>query len=251
MDRETTPGPSRPFQRGLLGRAPPGRRPALRLREPAQRMLQRGGGRSGRVPGREARRPGSGSASGLGPGEGPSGRAGSQSGPAGSGLRRFRQPSGGGGGPRVRGTATRAWTPASGLSSAPRKRETPSDPPSLAGRKVTSAGPGARARGCVGTGSAHVLQAVRRRRGRGEGAADAGCSPRLPAPLCRIVGGSAELRRGHTPRDGAEKASLVLTPIPECGGGGHRCTLGLLRGNSLLSPGVGVRLETTPGYSWK
>lgn len=63
------------------------------------------------------------------------------------------------------------------------KGRPPSGPPAPAGRKVTSAGQRARARGGVWTGSARVLGAVRRRRGRGEEAADAGCLPRLPAPL--------------------------------------------------------------------
>lgn len=58
-------------------------------------------------------------------------------------------------------------------------------------------------------------------------------------PPCRRLGGSAELRRGHTPRDRAENANLVLTPLPGCGGGGHLRSLGQLRGNSLLHPGVG------------
>lgn len=150
MDRETTPGPSRPFQRGLLGRAPPGRRPALRLREPAQRMLQRGGGRSGRVPGREARRPGSGSASGLGPGEGPSGRAGSQSGPAGSGLRRFRQPSGGGGGATRQGHSHARLDPGLWLILRTSQTGDPLGSP-LSGRQKSYLGwagsPGARLRG--------------------------------------------------------------------------------------------------------
>lgn len=126
--------------------------------------------------------------------------------------------------PRVSGAAPRASPPASGLFSAPRKRETPWDPRVPADRKVTSAGQGARARHGVWMGSARVFPAVRKRRGRGEEAADAGCLPRLPAPLCRGFGGSAELRRGRTPRDHAEKANLVLTPLPGCGGMGHRST---------------------------
>lgn len=119
-------------------------------------------------------------------------------------------------------------------------RRPPSDPPAPAARKVTSAGQGARAPRRGDEARARVLPAVRKRLGRGEEAADAGCSPPLPAPLCRRLGGSAELRRGHTPRAGAEQASGVLPSPPSCGGGGHRGTLGQLGRNWPLHPGAGV-----------
>lgn len=158
----------------------------------------------------------------LGPG-GPSGRPGEIRGRA----RRAPGSSDSGGraarGPRVRGAALRASPPASSSSSAPRKRETPSDPPAPAGRKVTSVGQGARERGGVGTGSAHVLRAVRRRRGRGEEAADRAAPPRLPAPLAggSRLGGAAA---GHTPR---EARRGPRRPDSECGlrgREGHRGT---------------------------
>lgn len=233
IDREKARGPSRPFRRGLR-RRPPHTSPQADVQAPGACPTDAAAGRRA-----EGTSRGTGFGARARPSRDPSRRAGGvpswawpNLGSGDSGRRAAREP-------RVSGAAPRASSPASGLFSAPRKRETPWDPRVPADRKVTSAGQGARARGGVWMGSVRVFPAVRKRRGRGEEAADAGCLPRLPAPLCRGFGGSAELRRGHTPRDRAEKANLVLTPLPGCGGMGHRSTLGLLRGNSLLHPGVG------------
>lgn len=204
----------------------------FRLRARAQPMLQRGGGRRARPGAR-------GSAHGLGPAGIPAGeQAGSRVGPG--RIWALAIPAAVQRGSHASAAQPRAPRPRPQACSPHLAKERPPwDPRVPADRKVTSAGQGARARGGVWMGSVRVFPAVRKRRGRGEEAADAGCLPRLPAPLCRGFGGSAELRRGHTPRDRAEKANLVLTPLPGCGGMGHRSTLGLLRGNSLLHPGVG------------
>lgn len=154
---------------------PPGQRPVLRLRALAQPMLRRGGARRGQVPGRGARRTGS---SRLASPR----AAGVPIGPGGiwvlaiwAAVRR---------GSHASAAQPRAPCPRPpGRPPHLAKGRPPSGPPAPAGRKVTSAGQRARARGGVWTGSARVLGAVRRRRGRGEEAADAGCLPRLPAPL--------------------------------------------------------------------
>lgn len=149
---------------------PPGQRPVLRLRALAQPMLRRGGARRGQVPGRGARRTGS---SRLASPR----AAGVPIGPGGiwAAVRR---------GSHASAAQPRAPCPRPpGRPPHLAKGRPPSGPPAPAGRKVTSVGQRARARGGVWTGSARVLGAVRRRRGRGEEAADAGCLPRLPAPL--------------------------------------------------------------------
>lgn len=197
------------------------------------------GGRSGHVPGWGRSAPARPGPAGVPAG----GRAGSGAEP-GAGLPRFGRPCGAGA--RV-SRAPRAPRPRP-HASPPRleNRRPPSDPPAPAARKVTSAGQAARAPRRGDEARACVLPAVRRRLGRGEEAADAGCSPPLPAPLCRRLGGSAELRRGHTPRAGAEKANPVLLSPPSCGGGGHRSTSGQLGCNRLLHPGAGSGSATTP-----
>lgn len=83
-------------------------------------------------------------------------------------------------------------------------RPSPAETPAPAGRKVTSAGQAA-GRAAARVGAAHVLRAVRRRRGRGEGAADAGCCSRgSPPPFA----GDSEARRscgGGTRPAGAQR----------------------------------------------
>lgn len=195
MDRNDA-GTESPFSARAPRASSPDRRLVLRLRAPAQQMLQRRGGRSGRVPGHEAGRTGSAR-------RGSSGRTGEVPGRAG-GIRA----------PAIRTAGYRGSHASKAQPWALRPRplahpphlvngRPPSDPPAPAGRKVTSAGPGARARGGVGTGSAHVLRAVRRRRG--EEAADSGCSPRLPAPLCRRLEAQRSCGGGTRPETAQRK----------------------------------------------
>lgn len=191
---------------------PQGQRPVLRLRALAQPMLRRGGARRGQVPGRGARRTGS---SRLASPR----AAGVPIGPGGiwvlaiwAAVRR-----------RSHASAAQPRAPCPrppGRLPHLAKGRPPSGPPAPAGRKVTSAGQRAGRAGACGrarracsalcAGGAGVGRKLQTR---------AAC--RGSPPPCRRLGGSAELRRGHTPRDDAENANLVLTPLPGCGGGGH------------------------------
>lgn len=119
----------------------------------------------------------------------------------GSGLPRIGRPCGPGA-TRLQ-AARRASPPASGSSPHLAIGDPPGDP-ARAGRKVTWAGRGPARRG-VGTRPGLAA-------GRGAQEARAwggnrrrGLLAALPAPLCRSHRGPAELRRGHTPRAGAEK----------------------------------------------
>lgn len=231
MDRETTREPSRPFRGGFPGGAP-----------------RAGGGRSSseRRPGRccsaaaggAARPRARGRAHRLGPAGVPgAGGRDPGAGSVGSGLRRP-----GGAGATRQGRSRARFAPGPRLTLRTSPAGDPAETPAPAGRKVTLAGqePGARRRG---DGSAHVLRAVRRRRGRGEEAADAGCSRGSPPPFA----GDSEARRSCAGAH-AQRARTAHRPPPHpdsgCGGGGRRSTSGQLLASHLLVLAWGQRLDT-------
>lgn len=144
IDREKTRRPSRPFRRGLRGRPP----------HPVPKARGRFSG-SARWPSRccGAAAPGEGRSLGEGLGAParrgwrPRARPGSRSGPAGSGFWRFGRPCGAEA--TISGAAPRALPPASGSSSAPRKRKTPFGSPGSRRQKSYlrwAESPGARGR---------------------------------------------------------------------------------------------------------
>lgn len=105
-------------------------------------------------------------------------------------------------------------------SSAPRKPETSPHVPQCWRQKsyLRSAGrPGAPRRG--DEAGARVLLGGAQRLGAGRKPQPRAATAAPPAPLCRRHRGSAELRRGPTPRHRAEKANLVPTPLPRAGEG--------------------------------
>lgn len=223
IDREKTRRPSRPFRRGLRERPlTPSPRPEAGSQAPragpadaaARRRPERAGpwarGSAHRlVPaGAPAR-----------PGWRPRARPGSRSGPAGSGFWRFGQPCGAEATHQRRSPARLA--PGLRVVLRTSQKEDPLRVPRLPqaeklpplGREPGRAGACGRARrasSALCAGGAGVGRKLQTR---------AAC--RGSPPPCRRLGGSAELRRGHTPRDDAENANLVLTPLPGCGGGGH------------------------------
>lgn len=168
-------------------------------------------------------------AHGLGPAGVPEGGRGPGSGSG--GLRAPAiQASGPRGGPRVRGADARASPPASGSPSAPRPPETPrplpslpsSDTPAPAGRKVTWAAQGAGRAAAWGRLAARPPGGGAQEARAWGGSRRRGLLARLPAPLCRGLGGSAELRRGHTPSAERAGESGLLPPGAGRGGGGGR-----------------------------
>lgn len=216
IDREKTRRPSRPFRRGLRGRPP----------HPVPKARGRFSG-SARWPSRccGAAAPGEGRSLGEGlgaparPGWRPRARLGSRSGPAGSRFWRFGRPCGAEATHQRRSPARLA--PGLRVVLRTSQKEDPLRVPRLPqaeklpplGREPGRAGACGRARrasSALCAGGAGVGRKLQTR---------AAC--RGSPPPCRRLGGSAELRRGHTPRDDAENANLVLTPLPGCGGGGH------------------------------
>lgn len=210
IGRERTRGQSRPFRPGLRGR-PPGRRPGSGYaRRPRRCFGAPGGARKSPGAGRSALR----AQPGGGPGAGGRGERGPRYalGSSNSGGRAAPEP-------RVSRTAQRALPPTSGSSFAPRKPETPSNPPTAGGRKVTWGRPGGRASLGVGTRLGLASWSAVRKRRRGEEAAAQGCSPRLPPPPLQETPRLRGAAAGPTPRQGAKKANLVPTSLSGAGEG--------------------------------
>ena len=178
-DRAGAWGASRP-SRPWLGVRPPGRRPGLRL-SAGPAMLERGR-RSGHVPGRDTRHPGSarrGSPRG-------SGRGGRRAPAVQADERRRSHASAGP--PRARSRpALRTSRPQAPLGS----------PPNSAGRKVTWLGPGARARCGVGTGLGRASSGRCAEDRAWGGSRRLGPLAALPAPFFRSHGGSAGCGGAH------------------------------------------------------
>lgn len=221
MDAETTRDPRRPFRRGFPGGAPRGRRRVLRLRAPAQPMLQRGGG------GRSGASPGAGLGARAGPGGGPGGRARSR-----VGLR--RAPGSGDSGERAARGATRQgcrrarFAPGLRLTlrTPPAGDPPPAPLPPLlgypgSGRQKSYLGcAGSRARGGVGT--ARCTSSGRRCAG-GAGVGRepqtraARAAPRPPLQGTRRLGGAAA---GAHAQRGARRGERA--PPARCGPRGRR-----------------------------
>lgn len=238
-DRETTREPSRPSRRGFPGGAPPPTRAGGGCsgseRRPSRCCSAAAGG-AACLP-----TPGAGLGAPAGPGGGPGGRR-ARSRVGLRGLWVPAIPETGQRGGHASGAQPRArFVPGLRLALRTPPRGDPRGPPAPAGGKVTLAGrePGARRRG---HGSALVLRAARGRRGRGEEAADAGCSRGSPPPFAGDSEARPSCAGAHAQRARREHRPPRRSD-PGCGGG---AAAGLRTGTCSQPSGPGV--GATPRY---